>query len=136
MSDFNYMKNLDAIGKKLIDLVGDTIKVGLCTAAYTADVNADEFLSAVGSAMVQAAALTTKSLTGGVFDADDATLAAVPAGSTITQFILYQDTGSPATSRLIRHFDSYSGLPFLTNGLDVVITWPSGSNKIFAFVNA
>jgi hypothetical protein len=76
--------------------------------------------------------LTTKTTTGGVFDADDVTFTAVATGSTVTQMVLYQDTGVAGTSRLIALFDTVTGLPIPTNGGDLLVSWSNGASKIFS----
>ena len=139
MADFNYQKTLEDIGNKLIDLTNDTIKVALCTAAYTAVQATDHNLSDIPSgAIVDTVTLSGKSFTGGVFDADDATFIGLPIGYTVTQAVIYQSLGgAPETGRLIRKIsgDSYAGFPFVTGTADVPLIWPNDANKIFSFTS-
>lgn len=139
MSDFNYQLTLQDIGKKLVDLENDTIKVVLCTAAYTANQSTDNALDDIpGGARVATATLSGKSFTNGVFDATDVVFTAPASGSTVTQAVIYQDASPESSARLIRKISSstYSGFPFATNNADVTLAWPNDANKIFAFVNA
>ncbi len=138
MSDFNYTLTLADIGLKLVDLVGDTIKIAYCSSAYTPDRDADHYLADIpGGAIKATGTLAGKSFTGAALDATDNAATSTP-GDTITQAVIYQDTGSSATSRLIRKIsaDTYAGFPFLTNGANINIVWPNDTNKIFKFVNA
>jgi hypothetical protein len=76
--------------------------------------------------------LTTKTFTAGVFDADDISFAAV-TGDQSEIIIIYIDTGSAATSRLMLFIDTASsGLPVTPNGGAINVAWDNGSNKIAA----
>ena len=139
MADFNYILTLADIGIGLVDLVGDTIKLVLCTAGYTANVSTDHYLTAISAgARVASVTLTGKSFTNGIFDADDVTFVAPASGQTITQAVLYQDASPSSGARLIRKIsaDTVAGFPFTTTGSDVLLAWPNDANKIFRFVNA
>ena len=139
MADFNYTLTLKAIGEGAVDLTGATIKIVLCTAAYTADQDLDEFLDDIpGGAQKATATLAGKSFTGAAFDATDALFTAPTPGDTITQAVIYKDTGVAGTSRLIRKISAstYAGFPCLTSGSDLSLVWPNDTNKIFKFVNA
>lgn len=116
-----------------INLTSDTIKVVLVdTADYTFS-SSHQFLSDVGAAAREetSAALSSKTVTNGVFDAADVTLTAA-AGDPCEGFYVFKDTGSAATSNLIAWFDTATGLPVTLNGGDVNIAWDNGANKIFA----
>ena len=110
----------------------DTIKAVLVDAAdYTIDLVNDEFLSdiAEGARVATSGAFASKTSEDGVLDADDITLSTV-SGDVSELLVIYQDTGVAATSRLILAIDTATGLPVTPNGGDIVIRWPSGSNKI------
>lgn len=114
-----------------IDWDTDIIKAALVDAAvYTPNLATDKFLSAIPSVVATSAALTGKTVTGGVADADDVTWTAV-TGATSEYVVLYKDTGSPSTSRLIALIDTATGLPVTPNGGSINVAWSSGSNKIF-----
>jgi hypothetical protein len=52
------------------------------------------------------------------------TYTAVPSGSTVTALIIYIDTGTPGTSRLVAFIDTgVTGFPLSTNGGDVTVSW-------------
>jgi len=102
-------------------------------ADYTKDLAAHNFLDDVpgGARVAVSGALTGKSKTAGVADADDVVLASV-AGDVSEQIIIYQHTGTEATSDLVANIDTATGLPVTPNGGNINITWDSGANKIFA----
>lgn len=129
-----YKEALLAAGLNLS--AGSTLKAVLVdTGAYTYSA-AHEFYSSVTGTIGTAVALANKTITGGVLDADDLTFTAVPAGaggaSAAEALIIFNDTGTPATSRLVAYFDTATGLPVTPNGGDITIAWDSGANKIFA----
>lgn len=72
----------------------------------------------------------TKTYTDGVLDGDNITFTAV-SGSTVEALVLYLDTGTPTTSRLVAYIDSsVTGLPVTPNGGDITVTW--NASGIFA----
>jgi len=116
------------------DLTGVNVKVILVDLADYSFSAAHEDLADVPAAarVATSANLTTKSVTGGVFDADDITFSAV-TGDQSEALILYIDTGVESTSRLIAFLDSgITGMPVTPNGGDITVTWDAGANKIFA----
>lgn len=117
-----------------IDLPAGTVKALLVTSAYVFSA-AHEFVSELSGILTngRSPALATKTVTNGVFDADNVTLPSVNSGQTAAAIIVYLDSGSDATSRLLAFFDTnVTGLPFATTGGDITITWDDGANKIFA----
>lgn len=118
-----------------IDFLVDDIKWLLIdTASYTYS-DTDEFRDDIAAGVVAtSAALAGKSTTGGVFDASDLspTFTAV-TGATAEALILFKDTGTAGTSRLILYLDTVaSGLPVTPNGGDINVVHDNGANKIFA----
>jgi hypothetical protein len=83
------------------------------------------------SAVISSATLANKTITNGVFDADDATFSSV-TGANCEALLIFQDTGIQSTSRLIAFIDSATGLPILPNGGDISVAFSSGASKIFA----
>jgi len=132
MADSIFIKAIDALAAAGINLTSDTIKVVALTSGYTANMSTHQYLSDVTSGARKATAtLSSKSFTSGVFDAADATFTSVAGGSTITQLVIYKDTGTESTSPLIWRIDSYTGLPYTTDGGDITLAWPNDANKIF-----
>lgn len=132
MANALYGKNREAFLKGQISWSSDNIKCVLVDAAdYTVSIDVDEFLSDIpaGAREETSGNLANKTTTLGVADADDVTFTAT-SGDTCEALVVYQDTGSAATSRLIAYFDTASGLP-ATLGGDITIRWASASPKIF-----
>jgi hypothetical protein len=110
-----------------IDLLVNTIKVMLIdTGTPGADYQAtDDFMADIAEAgrIGASAALDGKSTTGGVFNANDATWAAV-TGATCEAAIIYVDTADAATDILLVWMDTFdSGFPFTPNGGGFTLTW-------------
>lgn len=111
-----------------------TVKAALIDTADEAYNAADQFLSDVTGAGIVAtsAAFTTKTFTNGVFDADDISFTGV-TGDQSEALIIYIDTGSSATSRLMLFIDTASaGLPVTPNGGAVNVAWDNGASKVAA----
>ena len=115
-----------------IDWTAGTIKAALIDkGTYTYSAAHQYWSSAVASVIGTPTALTTRTATLGVADADDVTFTGV-SGATVEALIIYKDTGSNSTSPLIAFIDDVSaGLPFTPNGGNVTVTWDSGSSRIF-----
>lgn len=122
------------------DLATATVKLCLVNIAgghYTPNFVTDQFLSAIasGDRVAITGALTSVSVTNGIFNAASTVFTAV-TGAQCGAFVIFIDTGNPATSPLIYYMDSsdYSGLPVTPNGADINVSFPTGTNKIFALV--
>jgi len=114
-----------------IDLDTDTIRVALVTEDYTPDQDAHEYFDDVTNEVVgvgytaDGAALAGKAVTQddtdneGVFDANDTewTVATITARAAV----IWKDTGTDATSPLIRYHDF--GEDKTTTGTTFKITW-------------
>lgn len=111
----------------------DTIKAVLVDAGqYTANLATDANLSDIpaGARIATSAAFTGKTNVGGVFDAADIVFTAV-SGVQSEYVVIFKDTGTPATSKLIALIDTATGLPVTPSGADITVTWDNGANKIF-----
>lgn len=116
-----------------LDWDANSIKAVLVdTGAYAVNLATHQFLSdiAAGARIATSAALTTKTKTAGVADADDVTLTAV-AGASVEAVVLFADTGVAGTSRLIAYIDEGTNLPVVPNGGDIIVQWDNGANRIF-----
>lgn len=133
MANALYDKGREGFLDGSIDWDTDTIKVCLVDGAdYTPNLATHDFLDDIAGAGIVATsgALAGKTVTAGVADANDVTLTAV-TGDPSEYLVIYKDTGSSATSRLIALIDTATGLPITPNGADINIVWSSGANKIF-----
>ena len=117
--------------------LSDNIKVLGATSSYTPNTAAggDEFLSAIpgGAIVCTSSNLSGKTNTAGVLAASNVTFASVGSGSTIIQFVIYNDTGSSATSELIAIYDTATNLPVVTNGGNIGLQWAGSPNYVMAF---
>ena len=133
MANALYDKGRQGFLEGSIDWDTDTIKVVLIdTADYTVNLATHQYLSDIPAAarVATSTALSGKTVTNGVADADDLTLSAV-SGDPSEALVIYQDTGTEGTSRLIAYIDTATGLPVTPNGGDINVAWDNGSNKIF-----
>lgn len=126
MANAIYPKYKEAIlgGGTNTDLLTGTVKVALVdTGVYTYSA-AHQFLTdltgVVGTAQTIGA---TKSVTGGLFDGADVTFPSV-TGNTAEALVIYIDTGTAGTSRLVYYGDTgITGLPVTPNGGNIGVTW-------------
>lgn len=132
MSNALYDKGREGILDGSIAVSSGTVKALLATSGYTPNTATHQYVSDVtsGNIVARSSAFTSKTETGGVFNAANITFTAV-TGSTCTYLILYVDSGVDSTSRLIAIIDTATGLPVTPNGGDITVAWDTGSNKIF-----
>ncbi len=117
-------------GSANTNMSAGTVRAALVdTGTYTYSA-AHEFLTSLTGRVGTDATLGTKTFTNGVFDAADSTYTAV-TGASVEAIVLYIDTGTPATSRLVAYLDTgFTGLPVTPNGGDITVTW--NASGIFA----
>lgn len=123
---------LKALNKE-IDYDTDTIKVMLCTSAYTPDQDAHIYKSSVTNEVsgtgytAGGATLASKTITYGsstntiTLDAADVTWSS--SSITARYAVIYDSTGTDATSALIGYVDF--GADVTSSGGDFTITWDS-----------
>lgn len=133
MANALYDKGREGFLDGSIDWDTNTIKCVLIdTADYTVNLSTHDNLDDVAGAarVATSSALSGKSVTAGVADANDLTFSSV-SGDSVEALIIYKDTGVESTSRLIAYIDTATGLPVTPNGGDITVTWDSGASKIF-----
>jgi hypothetical protein len=132
MANALYSKAKEAFLNGSINMVANTITIALVdTGVYTYSATHQYRNEVSNSAVISSTALANKTITNGVFDADDATFSSV-TGANAEALIIFSDTGIQGTSRLIAYIDSATGLPILPNGGDITVAFSSGSSRIFA----
>lgn len=106
-----------------VDLNDGTVKVALVdTGTYTYSA-AHDFLDDLSGVVGTAQEIANTTVTNGTLDGDNVTFSSV-SGNTVEALVIYIDTGSSATSRLVAYIDtSVTGLPVTPNGGDISITW-------------
>lgn len=100
-----------------------TVKVALVdTGVYTYSAS-HEFVSSLSGTVGTAQTIGNKTFVNGILDGDNVTFTGV-TGNTIEALVIYIDTGSASTSRLVMYQDEdVNGLPVTPNSGDVTITW-------------
>ena len=106
-----------------VDLNDGTVKVALVdTGVYTYSA-AHEFVTSLSGTVGTAQTIANTTVTNGLFDGDNVTYTAV-SGNSVEALVIYIDTGTAGTSRLVAYIDtSVTGLPVTPNGGDITITW-------------
>ena len=101
-----------------------TLKAALIdTGTYTYSAAHDFWNDASAGAVGTPGTIGTKTYVNGLLDGDNVTFTAV-SGATCEAIILFLDTGTPTTSRLVAFIDTgVTGLPVTPNGGDITITW-------------
>jgi len=75
---------------------------------------------------------TMGSVANGTFDGDNVTFSAVTTTTSVEALIIYRNTGSAATARLVLYENTgVTGLPVTPNGGDITVTW--NASGIIAF---
>jgi hypothetical protein len=132
MANALYSKAKEAFLNGSINMVANTITIALVdTGVYTYSASHQYRNEVSNTAVISSTTLANKTITNGVFDADDATFSSV-TGANCEALLIFQDTGIQTTSRLIAYIDSATGLPILPNGGDISVAFSSGSSRIFA----
>ena len=136
MANLVYNEGWESILDRNIDWAADTIKAVLVGSGYTPDKD-DQFIDAAGANDVVdhdfgtdqtlgSKAIAKQTSTDRVaVDAADPTWTAVAGGSTIAGVVIYKDTGTPTTSKLIAYLD-VTDTP--TNGGDITVQFATPAN--------
>lgn len=93
---------------------------------------------ASGVLHVTSAALSSKTVTGGVADAADVTFSSVTSNASNHSVLIFQSSAvaggadvAATAQRLIGWVDTGNNFPIVPNGGDVTIAWDNTTNKIF-----
>jgi hypothetical protein len=125
---FNY--GLEGFAAGDIAWDSDDIRVMLVKSTYTFDIT-DQFIADLGSVdNGRSAALSTKTTTNGVLDADNTSITATAAVA-CNALIVFKHTGSNATARLLMYIDGATNLPITPGaGSAIAVAWSDGSDRI------
>jgi phage tail sheath gpL-like len=133
LSNSLYDKGREAFLCGGINWLADNIKAVLVDASdYTPNLATHQYLSDIpsGARVATSGAMSGKTATAGVADADDIVFAAV-TGDPSEYMVLYKDTGTDTTSPLIAFIDTATGLPVTPNGTNITVQFDAGVNRIF-----
>lgn len=129
MANRLYRKYVHALmtgGSNIPNLSTANIKAALIdTGAFTPDttITGHEYLSDVTAGIVNTTGnLASVTVTDGVLDAADTTLPDT-GGATGENIIIYADTGTGSTSRLLALIDTATGLPITPDSVNDIIRW-------------
>jgi S1-C subfamily serine protease len=135
MANFIYGKAKESLLNGQFNISSDSLKVLLVTQSYVPNQNTDQFVSNISGSYIKqrTSSLTNVTNTLGVIDADNI-LVSNYDGSAFKALVIYKDSGTDATSRLLAYIDTATGIPFLgiNATTDITINWSNGSNKIIS----
>lgn len=135
MANFVYSKAKEAFLNADIDVLVDVLKVLIVDSTYTPNQGSHQFVSDIAASAIKyrTTALQNVSNVNGTLDADNIPIISYP-GNPFNAVIIYKDTGSDATSRLIAYIDTSPGLPFAGSATDIPVTivWDDGPQKIIS----
>lgn len=125
MSNEAYPKTIEAA---LGAVCPNTVKIRALKSSYVYS-TAHDFFNDVpsGDRLGSSVALTTVAFTNGILTADDPTITGLSNGDAIAAFVLYNDTGTESTSRLLAFIDTdASGAPIsvTSDGSDLPLAFP------------
>lgn len=104
-------------------LAGTLKAVLIDLADYTYSAAHEFYSSASVGAVGTPTTVGSKTFVGGLLDGADVSFTGV-TGDPCEALILFLDTGTPTTSRLVAYFDTgVTGLPVTPNGGNISITW-------------
>lgn len=135
MANFIYGKAKQSLLNGEFNISSDSLKVLLVTDSYVPNQNVDQFVSNISSSYIKQRTSSLTNVTNilGVIDADNASVANYD-GSAFKALVIYKDSGTDSTSRLLAYIDTATGLPFLgiNTTTDITINWSNGSSKIIS----
>ena len=124
-----------------IDLDTAVIKVALVR-GYTyssSHTSVSDVTGASGTLHATSAALAGKTVTNGVFDADDVTFTTPATDSNSHSLLIFQSSAAgggadvaASSQRVIAWIDTGTGVPIVPAGGDITVVWDNGTNKIFS----
>jgi hypothetical protein len=118
-----------------LDITNSDIRVLFVKSSYSPNRTVHEHVSDIGSSSISQRTTQLQNVTNnlGVIDADDF-LSIVYNGQAFNAFVLYKNTGSDTTSKLIAYIDTSVGLPYSgsSEALPLSIVWDNGQNKIIS----
>jgi hypothetical protein len=128
----NGVWTITVVDSNTFSLDGSTGNGAYTSGGTCVNLTLDEDLADIpeGARVATSGNLASKTYALGVMDAADITFTTV-SGDICEALIIYQDTGTPETSRLIAYIDDATGLPVTPVGVDINVTWDSGANRIF-----
>jgi len=135
VANFIYGKAKQSLLNGEFNISSDSLKVLLVTDSYVPSQNTDQFVSNISGSYIKERTSSLTNVTNilGVIDADDVTVAEY-SGLAFKALVIYKDSGTDSTSRLLAYIDTATGIPFLgINAVtNITINWSNSSNKIIS----
>ncbi len=135
MANFIYGKAKQSLLNGEFNISSDSLKVLLVTDSYVPSQNTDQFVSNISGSYIKERTSSLTNVTNilGVIDADDVTVAQY-SGLAFKALVIYKDSGTDSTSRLLAYIDTATGIPFagINSATNITINWSNGSNKIIS----
>ncbi len=135
MANFIYGKAKQSLLNGEFNISSDSLKVLLVTDSYVPSQNTDQFVSNISGSYIKERTSSLTNVTNilGVIDADDVTVAQY-SGLAFKALVIYKDSGTDSTSRLLAYIDTATGIPFagINSTTNITINWSNGSNKIIS----
>lgn len=135
MANFIYGKAKQSLLNGEFNISSDSLKVLLVTDSYVPSQNTDQFVSNISGSYIKQRTSSLTNVTNilGVIDADDVTVAEY-SGLAFKALVIYKDSGTDSTSRLLAYIDTATGIPFagINSATNITINWSNGSNKIIS----
>jgi len=125
MANALYPKWKEAViqGAANSSLTGTVKAVLVDTGTYTYSAAHQFYTDLTGVVGTPQTIAAPKTYTNGIFDGADVTFSGV-SGASIEALVIFIDTGTAATSRLVAYMDSgVTGLPVTPNNGDILVTW-------------
>lgn len=127
MANAFYPKFIEAVVSQAMSgspsITGTLKAVLIDTADYTYNSAHDFYDDASAGAVGTPTTLASQTYTNGLLDAADTTLSSV-TGDVSEAIILFLDTGTASTSRLVAYLDTgVTGLPVTPNGGNITLGW-------------
>jgi len=116
-----------------VDWSTNTIRaVMVNTSVYTVSIAGHAWLSDISAdaRVATSSPFSSKTTAAGIAGAASATFTSV-SGPICRALVIYRDTGSASTSRLLAYITSAVGLPVTPDGGTITIQWDTGQNRIF-----
>jgi hypothetical protein len=135
VANFIYGKAKQSLLNGEFNISSDSLKVLLVTDSYVPSQNTDQFVSNISGSYIKERTSSLTNVTNilGVIDADDVTVAQY-SGLAFKALVIYKDSGTDSTSRLLAYIDTATGIPFagINSATNITINWSNGSNKIIS----
>jgi hypothetical protein len=135
VANFIYGKAKQSLLNGEFNISSDSLKVLLVTDSYVPSQNTDQFVSNISGSYIKQRTSSLTNVTNilGVIDADDVTVAEY-SGLAFKALVIYKDSGTDSTSRLLAYIDTATGIPFagINSATNITINWSNGSNKIIS----